>query len=181
MHASYGFLMYIIKFIAHQASSAFYPYPAITSVGLLLLLSGYPLYLFILICLLVWTATKKGEIPSVIVFGFMFYFFTIAMVLQFVSVGKAIIADRYTYIPYIGLSFILGMLTDYLIQKTSSLKNLGYALAIATLFIVVVFSFMTFERTKVWNNDIVLWSDVLQKYPDGPPQLYIRKAGRTIS
>jgi hypothetical protein len=168
MHASYGFLMYIIKFIDPSGLSAFYPYPAITPAGLLpFFFRVAPYICFILICLLIWTSTKKGEIPPVMVFGFLFYFFTIAMVLQFVSVGKAIIADRYTYIPYIGLSFILGMLTDHLIQKTSLLKNLGYALAIATLFIVVVFSFITFERTKVWNNDIALWSDVLQKYPDG--------------
>jgi len=168
MHASYGFIAYILKFVNPSGLSAFYPYPAITTTGLLPLSFRIAPYICIVIAgLLVWVATRKGEIPRTFIFGILFYFLTIVLVLQFLSVGKAILADRYTYIPYIGLSFILGTITDYFILKKSSLKYIGYGLAVATLIMTIVFSFMTYERTKVWKNDITLWSDVLRQYPDG--------------
>lgn len=168
MHASFGFITYILKFIDPSSLSAFYPYPPITSTGLLpfsFLIAPY-------ICLaaaglLVWISTRKGEIARVFVFGILFYFFTIVLVLQFLSVGKAIMADRYSYIPFIGLAFIIGMVADFYLQKKSSLKYLGYGLISASLILSVVFSFMTYERTKVWKDDITLWSDALRQYPDG--------------
>jgi tetratricopeptide (TPR) repeat protein len=168
MHASYGFFTYIIKFINPSGLSAFYPYPPITTTGLLPLPFRIAPYICMgVVILLVWVSTRKGEIPRVIVFGILFYFFTIALVLQFLSVGKAIMADRYTYIPYIGLSFILGMLIDYFIHRKSFLPYIGYGLAAVMLITSIVFSFMTYERTKVWKNDITLWSDAISKYPDG--------------
>lgn len=168
MHASYGFIAYILKFIDPSDLSAFYPYPAITTTGLLPFSFRVAPYIFLVVSgILIWLSTRKGEIARIIVFGFLFYFFTIALVLQFLSVGKAIMADRYAYIPYLGLSFILGMLTDYFIHKKSFAKYIGYGLATGTLIMCIVFSFMTFERTKVWKNDIALWSNALSQYPDG--------------
>ena len=35
-----------------------------------------------------------------------FYFVTIALVLQFITVGISMISDRYSYLPYAGLSLI---------------------------------------------------------------------------
>ncbi|MEI6435641.1 MAG: hypothetical protein WCP32_12405 [Bacteroidota bacterium] len=167
MHASFGFITYIIKFIYPYNLSAFYPYPPITATGLLPFSFLIAPYLCLVVAgLLIWTSTRKGEIPRVIVFGILFYFFTIVLVLQFLSVGKAIIADRYSYIPFIGLAFIIGMVGDFYLQKKSSLKYLGYGLIAASLILSVVLSFMTYERTKVWKDDITLWSDALRQYPD---------------
>jgi len=183
MHASFGFITYIIKFVYPSGLSAFYPYPAITTAGLLpLSFRVAPFICFLIAGLLVWVAKDKGDMSRTIVFGILFYFFTVALVLQFLSVGKAIMADRYTYIPYIGLTFILGMITDYFILKRSSIKYLGYALAAATLIMCIVFSFMTYERTKVWKNDITLWSNTLEQYPDGRLSfIYEKRAEQYLS
>ena len=95
MHASYGFIAYILKFFNPSDLSAFYPYPAITTTGLLPISFRIAPYICIIVAgLLIWVSTRKGEIPRVIVFGILFYFFTIILVLQFLSVGKAIMADR---------------------------------------------------------------------------------------
>ena len=53
-------------------------------------------------------------------FGIMFFFFTIVLVLQFLSVGGAILAERYTYIPYFGIIFLVFY---GLYQKISSKKQ----------------------------------------------------------
>jgi tetratricopeptide (TPR) repeat protein len=126
-----------------------------------------PYVMMAIVALFIWIGTRKGEMPRTLIFGILFYFFTIALVLQFISVGKAIMAERYTYIPYIGLAFILGMVTDYYLQRKAPLKYLGFGLAGATVVMVIVFSFMTHERVKVWKDDIALWSDALRQFPDG--------------
>ena len=168
MHASYGFNNYILNFIYPSGLSAFYPYPAITPSGLLPLTFRIAPYICLVVAgLLGWASTRKEEIPRAFVFGILFYFLTIVLVLQFLSVGKAIMADRYTYIPYLGLAFFPGIVTDYYIQKKSPLKFIGIGLVTIILIMSIIFSFLTHERTKVWKNDITLWSDALQQYPDG--------------
>ena len=47
-----------------------------------------------------------------IAFGIAFYLVNLLLILQVISVGSAVIAERYTYIPYIGLFFIAGWLID---------------------------------------------------------------------
>ena len=181
MHGSYGFITYIVDFYYPSGLSAFYPYPAITTTGLLPLSFRVAPFVFMaVVALLAWTATRKGEMPRVIVFGILFYFFTIALVLQFLSVGKAIMADRYTYIPYIGLAFILGMLTDHYLQRKDQWKFGGYVLAAAVIVMSIAFAVKTFERTKIWKNDITLWSDVLQKYPDSRLNFIREKRARKL-
>ncbi|MBL0342980.1 MAG: hypothetical protein IPP71_20190 [Bacteroidetes bacterium] len=54
-------------------------------------------------------------------FGFLFYFFTVAMVIQVVPVGKAIVAERYSYVPYIGLFFIIARF--YLMIRNNEIGN----------------------------------------------------------
>jgi hypothetical protein len=168
MHASFGFITYIQKFFIPGSLSAFYPYPAITTTGLLPVSFRIAPYICVVIfALLVWLVTRKGALPRIIVFGILFYFFTVALVLQFLSVGLAIMAERYTYIPYIGLSFVVGMVADYFVQKKNSTKYIGWGLSAAIGILCLMFFFKTHERTKVWKNDISLWSDVLQQYTDG--------------
>jgi tetratricopeptide (TPR) repeat protein len=137
-----------------------------------------PYILMAIVALFIWIGTRKGEMPRTLIFGILFYFFTIALVLQFISVGKAIMAERYTYIPYIGLAFILGMVTDYYLHRKTPLKILGYGLAGATVAMVIVFSFMTHERVKVWKDDIALWSDALRQFPDGRMNFIYEKRAR---
>jgi len=179
MHASYGLISYFINFLYPAGLSAFYPYPAISPTGLLPPLFRIAPYVCLALAgILVWLTVRKGEIPRMIVFGILFYFFTIALVLQFLSVGKAIMADRYTYIPYIGLSFIIGMLIDHLIHRRSPLKYAGYGLAVASLVMSIVFAYLTNARTKVWKDDETLWSDVLRQYPDGRMNFIYEKRAR---
>jgi tetratricopeptide (TPR) repeat protein len=59
------------------------------------------------------------------------------------------------------------MLADHFIHKKSPLKYIGYGLVAATMIMSTVFSFMTYERTKVWKNNITLWSNALSLFPDG--------------
>lgn len=165
MFASYGMLIYLIKFFYPYTLSTFYPYPNLVGGQLNHLPTVFYLAPFILLVLLflLYLTIRKTKIY---VFGFLFFFFTIALVLQFISVGQVIMADRYAYIPYIGLSFMLGEAFHWLQNQTAHKYSLYKKLAfLALLFFIGTLSYTTFERCKVWKNTETLWTDVLSKYP----------------
>jgi tetratricopeptide (TPR) repeat protein len=87
---------------------------------------------------------------------------TIVLVLQFISVGNAMMADRYSYLAYIGLAFIAGSGFELAITKYPASRILIGAFMVA---FIGWFCILTYQRTKTWTNSETLWSDVIQKYP----------------
>jgi len=101
-----------------------------------------------------------------LVFGSLYFLITILPVLQIVHVGDTMVAERYTYIPMIGVYFIFAVLCQFLfkekIAKNISAKRFLVAVVSILLFI---FACMTHERCKVWKDSISLWSDIIAKFP----------------
>jgi len=87
--------------------------------------------------------------------GLLFFIVNLILVLQFLPFGEVLTADRYMYLPIIGLSWCLVSL--FTIKETQ--------LTIISAGIVVVFGTITFFRVNVWQNSISLYSDIIKKYP----------------
>jgi protein O-mannosyl-transferase len=153
--ASYGLVTYILKLIYPFALSAFYPYPIIrTASELSPVYWAYtlPAMGFLLIFYLSWKRSK------VLFFGIGFFLLNIVFLLQLLPVGRAIMADRYAYIPSIGYCFLAGV---YLSNR-KYIKAEKVAWAIVAVYAIVLMS-LTFRQSKVWLNSYTLWSDVLAK------------------
>jgi protein O-mannosyl-transferase len=151
--ASYGFCQYLYKLIIPINLSAFYPYP---DKGLLT--SEFWLSLVIAIGVTasaIYSAKKSREY----LFCFLFFIFNIILVLQILPVGKAIMADRYAYVPSIGFFLAIAIAVNSVkVEKTFIyILVLIYTLFIGTL---------TFNRCKVWHDSFSLWTDVIEKYPN---------------
>lgn len=152
----YGLMKYTLLFILPTNLSCFHPYfftktdalPAIMYIAPLLVTG---------ITILILVKFKKHKL---VILGLLFYIGTFLPLLQFLPIGKQIIAERYTYIPYIGLGImLLGWLLS--LQKEKQLKiQIGISLGI------VIMLFLTHQRVSVWRNTEVLWTDVLEKYPN---------------
>ena len=157
---SYGFVMYLVKLIAPFKLAAFYPYPISSAQeSLPLAYKIMPFATLLLLGFVAWTWRHT----RLIVFAVAFYFFNIALVLQFVSVGKAIIADRYTYMAYTGLFFVVGYGFHKLYySKRTYRQALQMALGIGTLFM----AFLSFQQVKTWKNGETMWGNVIEKYPN---------------
>ena len=83
--------------------------------------------------------------------------------LQIVGVGQGYLADRYTYIPYFGLFFLMAYGFDYfLASKRGQYRNLTYLIAAVML---VGYAIFTWQQNKVWKNSDTLWSKVIEHYP----------------
>ena len=149
---TYALAVYFIKAFVPYEMSAIYPLPdKITVLHYLsfpvLLGAGY----------LVWKVKKwRTEIIS----GLLFFVFNIMFVLQVVGAGQGYLADRFSYIPYLGLFFILAFLLNAMVSgkwKTAAWAFAGIYMAILAV--------NTVQRVKVWENSETLFTDVLNKYP----------------
>ena len=162
--AAYGFCIYIYKFFVPSGFSALHPYPSQTSYD------NNPIYLLSLIGFIVLLAGTALTIKRtrLIIFGMGFYFFTVVLVLQFISVGVAITADRYTYLPFVGLSFMLALLIEKLPQK---IRYVAYGLA---GIVCVVWIKQTRNQTDKWQNSDTIWTQVIEKYPNAEQAYSIR-------
>lgn len=156
--AGYGWLWYIGKFIVPYAQSAFYPYPE--NIGI----NPFGIALFFAVALGVWSIWQY-RFNRWITFGVLFFTINLLLVLQFVSVGSAIVAERYTYLPYIGLGWLVGYAVYQLLAGKWQHKKWGYPALYATGLVLFVFTILTFNRTKVWANSETLFTDVIEKQP----------------
>lgn len=159
--ACHGFLFYLVKGVLPLQLSAFYPYPP---AGPLPLDFWIAPVVVILLALGVVRATRHGK---EILFGTLFYAVTVAPVLQLLPVGDAITADRYSYLPFVGLGFALA--AGLVALWKSPLLRPGLArgfgvLVLAALGTALVFA--TRARCEVWRDNVTLWSDVIAKHPD---------------
>jgi len=149
----YAVYFYVSRFLVPFNLSALHPYPnAITGLSF-----EYYLAPFVIICLIVIYFFIKKELKRVYVFGMGFFIVGILLFIQFLPFGNAIVSERYTYVPYIGLSFIFAYVTEtYLHVSTKKIFLIGYILFI---------SITTYTYNKVWQNSETLWSNVISKYP----------------
>ena len=152
--ATYTSMTYIIRFFAPYPLSTFHPFPATKSLGWPIMLS--PIFMLALLAV-IWFKRKN----KLLVFSFFFFVINLALVLQIVSIGGTLLAERYTYVPYIGIAFFIGMLLD----KYSARNNRSLIWGIAGA-VVLVFGIMTFQRTKVWKDSDTLWTNVIEHFPN---------------
>lgn len=159
LFSSYAVIIYIVKLFSFFDLSAFYNYP-ISENG------KYPMIFYIsplLLVALLFVIYKVKWNRDVIWFGFLFFILTIALVLQLVPAGNVIMADRYTYLPYLGLFFIIASTVNEFITKSNLLK----ISVLSLMFVyVVVCSYVAYERTKVWHDSLTFWNDTIEKNPD---------------
>ncbi|NQV01839.1 MAG: tetratricopeptide repeat protein, partial [Bacteroidia bacterium] len=163
LFASYGFMMYLARLLIPFQLSAFYPYPVLSPTGYLPMI-----FYFSPLIVLAFTALVILSIryTRVVLFGFLFYLFSVILVLQFISVGSAIMADRYAFIPCIGLFFVVGYYVNYCIAtKQKNLRFLQIIVPAVVAVYTVVLIIVTSGLIKIWENTETLWTDVISKYP----------------
>ena len=162
---SYASVYYIFQVFVPFSLSALHYYPIKTGNFL-----PYEYYLsMVALLLIVWGVIKSGRYKRILVFGLLFYFVTIVLVLQILPVGMAIVSERYAYVPYIGIFFIIGHLFSDLKDSTFSVKpGIFYAFSFVLVLYTVLFVSLSYERNKVWKNGITLFTDVIDKYKEQP-------------
>ena len=186
MYAAYGFIMYVAKFFNPTFLSTFYPYPfrminmdkPDEPGSLHQIFYVAPFIAIALITIPLYITYKWNKTYFRIAgFGIGFLLVNLVFVLQFISVGAALMADRYSYIAYIGLIFMVVYFIREVIDKVPAYKN---AVIVAVIVFSVALSYLCYHRTFVWHDAKALLTDAVEKYPfkkdrDDPDKHYDSK------
>ena len=114
---------------------------------------------------LIWRFRKNRFVVA----GSLFFLVTLLPNLPLLSARQVIVADRYLYLPLLGiLLFFFGLYQEFMHARPSFRKIAPGIFLLTTLVAVTVFSLMAGERTKVWKNDATLMTDILAKNQERP-------------
>ena len=117
----------------------------------------------------------------VVIFGTLFFLAAILPSLQVVPVGNAITADRYTYLPSIGLFYIAAEGFIVLMRKQWRCgRIIKPAVAACLVLAMLMCVSLTWQRCKVWKDSLTLWSDAAENYHDSAVIYYNRGIAYTI-
>ncbi len=92
-------------------------------------------------------------------FGIFWFFLTLLPESSIIPIGNPIYEHR-LYLPLVGCS-LFAVYALYYLLRNKSLKIVTVILSA----IVIICSFLTYKRNRVWENEIVLWSDAINKSP----------------
>jgi hypothetical protein len=170
---AYGFMGYIWKLFVPTGLSAFYPYPSPAEAGGPLYLIA-PLFLVAVVALAMWDFRRT----RILTFGIGWFLITIALVLQWIPVGEAIMADRYTYLSYVGPLFALAMGASALAGRSRGWWVACFAVLglLGALFFV-----LTTRQVAVWRNSETLWTNVVRRFPHSGTGYVVRGNARGAS
>jgi protein O-mannosyl-transferase len=159
--ACYGALMYVVKLFLPFRLAAIYPYPMVSGVPL------SPQYATSFVALLIVAPVLflLFRRIRVVMFGLAFYAINVALVLQLATVGGAVMADRYTYLPYVGLLLALAWWLDEPRDRIRFGPIVQPALVGVFAVLLPVSLVQTWKRCEVWRNAETLWNDTIGKYP----------------
>lgn len=155
----YGYLNYIVKAIIPFNLSGYHPYPNIID-------NQFPWYFYasaIPILTIFIISIVKAKKHRYLVFGVAFFFVTLIPVIQVLPLGNALIADRFTYLPYFGLFFLFAMLVIRLLDSYKSFKT---PIRIAIIVCFFILGIMSFQYSKTFENSNTFWSNVIAIYPN---------------
>jgi protein O-mannosyl-transferase len=164
--AGYAYAVYILKSIVPYATCTLYPMPTSLRPEHWM---GAAVAVFIFAgAMAVW---RKHRF---ITFGLLFFTFNIFLLLMpFLANDSAFLHDRYTYVAYIGLFFVIAMGMQQLSDKFPSFRLPAMGISIALL---IVFGVLTVKYIPVWKNSETLWTYVIEKYPRRIPVAYLNRA-----
>lgn len=146
-NAVVSYVKYILKLIWPHNLAAYYPYPLSFNVWIT--------FLFVLILLSLTAAVIRGwrRYPF-LAFGWLWYLGTLVPVIGFIQVGSQSMADRYTYIPMIGLFIMIAWgLHGFFIR----LKRGKYLYGLTATVILVFFMISTKNQVVYWENNYTLF------------------------
>jgi Tfp pilus assembly protein PilF len=100
---------------------------------------------------------KTREMPFLLV-GWLWYLGTLVPVIGIVQVGSQSMADRYTYIPLVGLFIALAWGIKGIIEKRPCLKPCRIALSVLVLSSL---AFLSSSQVETWKDSVTLFEHAL--------------------
>lgn len=146
-NAFISYCRYLGKFFWPENLCALYPHPGRWPISFVL-----PAIFFVLgVSAIAWA--KRKQIPFLFV-GWFWYLGTLVPVIGLVQLSSLAMADRYTYIPMIGIVIFL---VWQIAELAKSWNYQPVVLSAAAGIAIVTCGTITLYQIKFWKNDITVW------------------------
>ena len=152
-NALISYVSYIGKMLWPVKLSIFYPY-----VGVALLSWQAVSAALVLIVTTYLTIRAARHFPHLIV-GWLWYLGTLIPVIGLVQVGLQSMADRYTYVPLIGIFILIAWGVPDILNRWHYRR---FALASAAVGILFACIIMTYVQIGFWRNNIALYEHAIK-------------------
>jgi len=157
-NAVVAYVLYLWKMLWPARLAALYPHSANTLPAWQVVLSAL---ILVGITVLVMALRRKGYLPV----GWFWFLGTLIPVIGLVQVGGAAMADRYAYIPLIGIFVMIAW----------SLDDLAEAKAVSTVWrvfpavcVLIMLGFVTSRQLSYWENEYKLWAHTVEVTEQNP-------------
>ena len=156
-NAVVAYVSYIAKMIWPARLSIFYPHPT----------NKLPAWI-VISCALLLTAVTYAAIRAArsrpyVTVGWLWYLVTLVPVIGLVQVGRQAMADRYTYIPLVGLFIIVAWGAPDLISRViASTRVRRAALGIAASLVIAACAVTTWSDLAYWRGPVEVFEHALQ-------------------
>lgn len=146
-NALISYLLYLWKILIPRDLAILYPHPGTHPTWLILLAS---VVLVAATASVLWWANRKPYLPV----GWFWFLGMFVPVIGLIQVGVQAMADRYTYLPMIGIYCCFAFLLHDILQTQK--KTRFYSLI--TVVILCIFSLRTWQELQYWQNGRTLFA-----------------------
>jgi len=158
-NALVSYAVYIEKMFWPKSLAIIYPFrqsvPTIAIIGSVALLIGLTFFAL--------RYAKRAPYAAV---GWLWFAGTLVPVIGVVQVGVQSMADRYTYIPSIGLTIAIVWLVADLLHGRAKLE-----IGIATAILLAVLTGMSYTQAGYWRDTIALFEHAVEVTPQNPQSI----------
>jgi tetratricopeptide (TPR) repeat protein len=132
--------------------AALYPHPFVWPSAVV---AGAAALVLGISALALWQARRR---PYLLV-GWLWYVVALLPVIGLVQVGRQAMADRYTYVPLVGIFVALAWLAAEAAERWRALRP---ALASGAVLVLLASGFATRAQVRHWENTLTLWGHALE-------------------
>lgn len=156
-NAVVSYAWYLVKMVWPSGLAAFYPHPLHgLSASAIALSAG-------LLAGITALAVTVGRSFLPLSIGWFWYVGTLLPVAGIIQVGSQARADRYAYVPLIGIFVIAAWSAARLVAKAPGLKA---AVAVAAVAAIAALSLVTRAQIPYWHDSVALFSRAIDVVPD---------------
>jgi len=157
LNAVHAYAVYVLSAVWPTRLAAFYPYTPSSVTSAVFLLS-----LLFLAGVTVWVWRERRRRMYLVV-GWCWFLGTMIPVIGLIQVGQQSRADRYAYLPLIGIFWMIVWIADDVLRGRGWIPRLKVVAAAAVL---VACSWLTWRQIRVWNSSYDLWSHAIEVTAD---------------
>ncbi|MFY0593158.1 tetratricopeptide repeat protein [Roseivirga sp.] len=158
--SSYSLMFYFWKAVSPGNLYTYYGYPMKIqeeTLGTLYWLAPFGLLLVMAILWLVYRKSSS-EFKRFWLFGILFFAVNIGLVINFTPFGPTMAAERYMYMPLIGIYVCFALVLSQLLTSSQG-KNVAYILASLAL---LIFSVKSRVQSTIWESRVSLWENAIE-------------------